>query len=554
MCVTGAREASAHVQRAKEIVLSGYANPFTPHQGPPPAGGGDCSKDAPQFVRLPGEEEEGTAAKCSKAEEAAVCPRPGVAAVSRYDPPPSYSSVVGEDDRDTSAGKGGGGGGRGACGGVTPSQPPESRQQQHSGPIQEAYPAYLNRLSRHEPPASSSASAPSVGRGAGSGAEDHYRGLARSVSDRRILHDGRNSVHPVLRHHDYSLTRPYSDYSALSESQMSSLRIDKPNKKLSLKSLSFAGNTISELFGLNGGSSGGGSSSNSRSRKSYRADSLYESYDFSPESRSSKTAEAQPEDYSSIHGVLPEEISRGNVVRGDVAPSPIASSINVAPSSNEKSRALSAKFAMTAPPTAGDCREELTTSTFTAAPSYPNASDEAAVQGPDRSVAASSSRSCRRTTKLSKSVERSILTTTDKHVAQQQPLESSSSENNNLNLENRTCIRTKKKNGNEKDLIEFDTCDENITEVRNSRNISEAINENRSEADDIPVTCLQRRGSSHGTDVVSSRNEVRPELDGELSSLAEPRNKARNNNNPFYECSNSDESESDASNSASMTR
>ena len=277
-----------------------------------------------------------------------------------HDPPPSYSSVVSEDQMNA----------RGACG-YTPSQTSTDESSSssvahrlypsaHGDPIQIAYPRYLSPISR-DGARSSDATAPlSADREEPFGLVDRadhpsQQAVSRSMSDRRMLAAARDSRHPILRRHDSSSSsRPYSSYElpaiTRNETQMASLRLDKSHyKKIGFKS------TISGLLGLN--------NKYSEPRR-VEDDYEYVNYEHSPsqsatEQPSSVETSTRPQsvDYSSIHGVLPEEIARvsGNECSSSAASSRSGSACRI---TNEKSRALSAKFGIGAK-SAERCREEL---------------------------------------------------------------------------------------------------------------------------------------------------------------------------------------------------
>uniref|UniRef100_A0A6A7FN82 SWI/SNF complex subunit SMARCC1-like isoform X2 n=1 Tax=Hirondellea gigas TaxID=1518452 RepID=A0A6A7FN82_9CRUS len=603
---TGSREASELVQRAKEQIL--YPDYESDLSRSNSAENMPAAKPA-LTVRLPVEttpdlppkkgtnKHEEAAAKTTEASSTTPANTSTATTAVRHDPPPSYSSVVNVRDYNNGPVEGACGytpapirdvnvsvlGGRSRSGAEY-----ESGAYSRSGSVQESYPAYLNSTRfrggstvNHE-----RATAPSGNVNVGDcpdvdlrnrSRDPHRGGLSRSISERRVLSENRYSLHPVLRHEN-NLTRHssnYADYSdmSLTESQRMSLRLQKPPKKLSLKSLSFAGSTISGFLGLNGSNS----YNSSRAQTSKSSSSDYETYEFPEIIQQSSSNNRYKNNYSAIHGVLPEELDRyssENNGRSSSAQSSSGSSnsscssgsstsINI---SNEKSRALSAKFGIGGP------REELSP------PANVRMSSNV-IKQPD--LTKQSTARSTRSTKKSPAPGKYDLKASDKRtlnaVESTKTNSGSATADNNLNNTSKNIgVENPHKSNAEltRDLIDLNMSAEenaNVKDLRSSRNLTsanlQAITTNNSVSVFSPTKQDDHSITSNGNDLsknINAKNSnstkvsssemgsvISSHLDGDLSSLAKARGKALKTN-PFYDYSNSDDSE--ASNSAGYDR
>ena len=495
----GSREAAQHVLRAKEQVLSGYGSKGSMASLPQSTTPDSCSKQ-PQSVRLPDEQPLDPSSKQGggKQEEAARVLPGETGASSRYDPPPSYSSVVGEVTNT-----------EGACGFTPKLRYSDADSISSYGPIHQAYPAYLNPIPKSGGNPIARATAPEDASVDGSEHQRRIspqRGLARSVSDRRMMNENRSSVHPVLRQHEDKLTRPsshYAEYSdtPLNEAQMATIRNYKPNKRLSMKSFSVAGSTISEFLGLN-------TNNNSRAQQGRPFDSDYESYDFSRSRDDIESNGSHVKDFSNIHGVLPEELAHS---RRQTSVS--TSTAGASNTSKDKSRALSAKFAIPIP-VAAECREELSP--------------------PIHKVGATGT--------VSQSAEAATPTDLKNNHPKVKENHLTKTSSDKVSVEGSVNVHRIESSTDNNESVAT-----NLTEVDKSDRITD-VNDATKDLIDLNIT-------QEANELDNSPDDLNREsqLDGDLSTLAKPRNSFKTSN-PFYECGNSDDSESDNSNSASMTR
>ncbi|KAA0202224.1 hypothetical protein HAZT_HAZT009957 [Hyalella azteca] len=366
---TGNREAAAFVQRAKEQVLG--------HSFDRDAAAAPSSAESEKLrVNMPDEGRPDLPPKRNpgKQSESQTClgGTHNSSSARHHDPPPSYSAVM---EQDSAAVEGACGITRNVRSNVVPSSDDLGFPDQ---PIQISYPSYLNSRSRTSypsfiPPASapvsSHSSAPVQDNNTVDTSHTH-RALARSVSDRRSLATTRSYVHPILRRQESDSARPSStheDYPLTrNETQMGSVGLRKTQKKLSLRSISYAaGNTITGLLGLN-------TKTNARYEPGIATDSDdYESYNFSSGLESS----SHPSDdnyrrtnHGDVHGILTQDLDRdnGHAERNSNSQTERDKNTHFRRSgdtkcineSQEKSRALSAKFGLKIP-ISEMCREEL---------------------------------------------------------------------------------------------------------------------------------------------------------------------------------------------------